>query len=223
MVLFRHLSVVFLLFFATQINGQPVPGSASNIIFEDNFSSDTLVPSQWISNVAAEVVRVKDFSGKWMKMHSQGTYMPRLKTVLPESFTVEFDFIYQALGDGNNLTEITLYNSLKGEALDVLFPGNSGIKVNLENFIVSYRYYSKPKMDDRNAGEFRTPIIQANQKAHASIRIQKQRLLLYVNDQKLLDAAKCIEMPGLFDTFRFHFWGSQAEPLIANFKIVKTE
>ena len=206
--------------YLVSIKGQTVLPIKGSVIFEDDFSTAEIgkFPSKWTSNRSGEVLTLKDFPGKWFKMHSQGTYLPQINQVLPKSFIVEFDYIYEVIGDGNNLTEITLYTRQKGEECDVLFPGSNGLKVNLENFLVSYRYYDKKQMDDRHSGEFRTKIIQEGKKVHVSIRIQKQRLQLYVNDLKLLDVTQCPETILPFEAMRFHFWGSQAEPLIGNFK-----
>jgi hypothetical protein len=194
--------------------------NAGQLIFADNFLKETLgkFPANWESNVHGEIISVKNEPGKWLKMHTGGTYMPLLTQNFPENFKVEFEFIYEALGTDYNITEITIFSKKPDEAYDVSFPGNDGIKIFLENFIVSYACYSQQKMDDKLAKEHRTNIIQTDKMVKVSIKVTHQEVNIYINNQHLLTSRfSGTALP--FNALRFHLWGSQAEPLISNLKI----
>jgi len=190
-------------------------------IFFDNFSKDTVgkSPSNWESNVYGEVVTLKNYPGKWLKMHAGGTYLIQFNQTMPTAFSVEFDFIYQALGTDYNVTEIAIFEKKQGDTYDDFFPGNKGIKIFLENFIVSYLCYNQQKADDKKAMEHRTNIIRTNKKVKVLIEVNNQQIKLYVNQQKFLEATICLGNMQ-FNAMRFHLWGSQAEPLISDFSII---
>lgn len=62
--------------------------------FED-FSQDSLgdFPAKWNTNAAAEIVTVVGKQGRWLKLTKGGVFVPELVTVLPDSFTLEFDVL----------------------------------------------------------------------------------------------------------------------------------
>ncbi len=194
--------------------------STGQLIFADNFLKEAIgkSPSNWESNVPCEIVSVKNEPGKWMNMHAGGTYVPLLTQNFPENFKLEFDFIYKALGEDYNITEITIFSQKPGGDNDIAFPGNEGLKIFLENFIVSYACYSQQKTDDKLAKEFRTNIIQTDKRVEVSIQVMHQEVNVSINHHQLITS----RFPGsvaLFNALRFHLWGSQAEPLISNLKI----
>jgi hypothetical protein len=200
-----------------------LPGKSQKgqLFFLDNFSKDTIgkSPSYWESNVRGEIVTVKNEPGKWLKMHASGTYLPIINKLFPDLFTLEFDFIYQALGTDYNITEITMFSDKPGDTYDVSFPGSAGIKIFLENFIVSYACYSGQKIDDQLAQEHRTNIIQTDKKVKVSIQVDKREVAVYIDGQKIMVAQRCPNTILPFNAMRFNLWGSQAEPLISNIRL----
>jgi hypothetical protein len=206
--------------FITILAVLPIKAQKSSPIYADEFSKATVgnFPANWESNVRGEIVTVKNEPGKWLKMHAGGTYIPTLSQNLPGNFTIDFDFIYEALGENYNTTEITIYSKKPGEAYDVAFPGNNGLKIFLENFIVSCASYNQQKMDDKLAREQRTHIIQASKKVKVSIHISNGELNIIINNKQIL-TAPVANTATPFNALRFHLWGSQAEPLISNLKI----
>jgi len=195
----------------------------STQLFFDDFSKDVIgkSPSNWVSNVSGEIVTLKSYPGKWLKMHAGGTYLPQINQNLPDKFTIEFDFIYEALGTDYNVTEITLFSKKQEDTFDDFSPGNNGIKIFLENFIVTYACYNQQKVDDKTAMEHRTDIIQTNKKVTVNIEVNNQHVKLFVNHKELINATACSETPLQLNTIRFNLWGSQAEPLISNFCVTK--
>jgi len=194
---------------------------AGQTIFFDNFSQDLTgkFPANWISNKPGEVVSQKNLLGNWFKMHAEGTYLPQLKQDFPKNFTINFDYIHQAIGNGNNTTEITIFNKPKNSLNDALFPGSYGVKIILETFIVSCLCYDNINPAVKPSGEFRSKIIQTNNIAKISIKVDDKQLRVFVNGFECLNLPQCFGDNEVFNAVRFYLWGSQAEPMISNFKI----
>jgi len=194
---------------------------AGQTIFFDNFSKDATgkFPANWISNRPGEVVSQKNLPGKWFKMHAEGTYLPQLKQDFPKNFTIEFDFIHQAIGNGNNTTEFTIFNKPENSLNDALFPGSSGVKIIFETFIVSCLCYDNLNPKVKPSGEYRSKIIQTNNIVKVSIKVDDQLLRVFVNGFECLHTPKCNGNSEIFNAVRFYLWGSQAEPMISNFRI----
>ncbi len=191
------------------------------VIFSDNFSKDNIskFPDKWISNRPGEVVTLKNVPGRWLKMHAEGTYLPQITQELPKNFTIEFDFIYQAIGNGNNTAELTIFSKPKGSANDDLFPGSSGIKIIFETFIVSCLCYDNLNPGAKVSDENRTKLIQANNIAKITIKVKQQQLHVFVNGFECLNIPNCNSSAEVFNAIRFYLWGSQTEPLVGNFRV----
>lgn len=192
---------------------------AGQVIFFDDFSKDALgkFPANWTSNRPGEVVSYK--SMKWLKMHTEGTYLPELSQEFPKNFTIEFDFMHKAMGNGNTTTELTLFGKTKSSLNDALFPGNTGIKIILETFIVSALCYDNQDTIFRPSGEFRAKLIQENNKARITIKVNDIGLRVFVNGFECLQIPQCWKQRQILNAARFYLWGSQAEPMISNLKI----
>lgn len=190
-------------------------------VFFDNFSKDILgkFPLNWVSNRPGEVVTLKGIPGKWLKMHAEGTYLPLLGQDLPGNFTIDFDFIHQAIGNGNNTTEITLFRKPKDAVNDALLPGDCGIKIVLETFIVSCLGYDNTNPCNQVSAEYRSQVIQANKIARVSIKVEDQLLSVTINGFECLHVPQCKAGKEPFNAIRFYLWGSQAEPLISNLRV----
>ncbi len=195
--------------------------SVRQTIFFDNFSRDVIgkFPSNWISNRPGEVVAPKSLPGKWFKMHAEGTYLPLLTQDLPKNFTIDFDFVHQAIGNGNNTTEMTIFGKPKHAVNDALFPGTCGIKIVLETYIVSCLCYDNLNPGNQVSAEYRSPIIQANHMAKVSIHLENGELLVVVNGVECFQVSHFQFEGEVFNAVRFYLWGSQAEPMISNFRI----
>ena len=190
-------------------------------IFSDDFSRDLTgkFPENWTSNRPGEVVTLKNLPGKWFKMHTEGTYLPIIQQEFSKRFTITFDFIFQATGNGNNTVELTIFHKPSGSINDALFPGSSGIKIVFETFIVSCLCYDNLNPAGKMSGENRARLIQPNNVTKISIRVDNQQLHVFVNGLECLNMSVCNNSDEILNAIRFYLWGSQAEPLISNLKI----
>jgi hypothetical protein len=202
-------------------NAEAQKNDSTKAIFSDDFSKETIgkFPAKWISNRPGEVVAVKNRIGKWLKMHAQGTYLPILSHELPQTFTIEFDYIHQTIGNGNNTTELTIFNKPAGASNDALFPGTSGIRIIFETFIVSGVCYDNLNPAVKATSENRAKLIQVNSATKITIKVEQQQLVVLVNGSECLHVPKCNSSEYLFNAIRFQLWESRAEPLISNFLV----
>jgi hypothetical protein len=204
-------------------NGQS-PDSIVNkaILFQDNFSKDPVgkFPAKWISNRPGEIVTLKNTSGKWFKMHSEGTYLPVINQDFTKNFSVEFDFIHQGNGGGNNTVELTLFSKPGNAENDALFPGSAGVKIVFETFIVSCLCYDNLDTKTKVSAENRSKLIQSNNAAKIKVDVENQQLKVFVNGFECLNVPNCNFNNEMYNAVRFYLWGSQAEPLIGNFRLI---
>ena len=192
-----------------------------DLYFIDDFTKDSIggYPQHWNGNAEAAVVAPKTYTGRWMKLHSQGTYVPTLKKSLPESFAVEFDYIYEVNGSGNNSTELTFFSRQNQTPLDAGFPGQQGVKIYLGDFLVSYMCYTNSDILDKTAGENRSVAIEQHQITKVRVEIRKEIVTLLLNGNMVLKIQRSKSHQSHLNTFRLNLWGSVAEPLIGNFRI----
>jgi hypothetical protein len=191
------------------------------ILFQDNFSKDPVgkFPAKWISNRPGEIVTLKNTLGKWLKLHSEGTYLPVISQDFTKNFAVEFDFIHQANGGGNNTVELTLFSRTPSAENDALFPGNAGVKIVFETFIVSCLCYDNMDPKTKISAENRSKLIQPNNVAKIKIEVENQQLKVFVNGFESLNVPNCNFNNEMYNAVRFYLWGSLAEPLIGNIAI----
>ena len=200
-------------------NNDKVP--FKELIFVDDFSNDSIggYPHQWNGNAKAVIETKINFSGRWMKLQSQGTYVPVIEKVFPESFAIEFDYIYEVNGSGNNSTELTFFNRQNHTPLDADFPGQQGVKIYLGDFLVSYMCYTNSNITDKIAGENRNVTIDQHKVTKVSIEIRRVIVKLKINGVVVLEIKRSPSHQAQLNTFRLSLWGSVAEPLIGNFRI----
>lgn len=194
---------------------------AQNIIFADNFEKDTInrFPNDWLSNAPGEITTIRKYPGKWLRLHAPGTYVPQINQTFPKEFVFEFDFIFLKENDSYNTTEIALFSDQDSLPFDNLFPGKCGLKINIEDYIVSYISYDHKMPGKKLSGENRLGIIQENVKARISVAIQQDSAHISVNGTEVLTAP--IFGEDNINMVRFHLWGSQAEPLIGNLSLAE--
>jgi hypothetical protein len=220
--IYRGLLVLPVLLCSSVVFAQNNASNAvSGDLFFDNFKNDSTgdFPKHWLGNAKASVELNKTYQGKWMRFSSQGTFSPVFEKALPESFVVEFDFIHEVNGTGNNSTELTFFNQQKISSLDADFPGHQGIKLYFAEGMISYLCYSNPDLSEHMAGENRNVPIDLHKKTSIRIEIQKKNVNVLINGAMALKIQRSQRQQELFSTLRFNLWGSVAEPLIGNFRI----
>jgi len=183
------------------------------VIFFDDFSQDNVgdFPALWNTNGSAEVVTTNLFPGHWMKYISRESIWTDALLILPDNYTIEFDVIpIQGNDKGMAGYEFRLFQALNVKAFDHgSAPGKGGLLFTVEYFgRPSYHtWFNKDGCQELQVNGSKDEDIykqKENQKYHIAIWVQKSRIRLYQDQNKLFDLPKalpvdCIKM----DRIRF--------------------
>lgn len=175
-----------------------IPGE--KVIFFEDFSQDAVgdFPALWNTNGSAEVVTTNLYPGNWMKFIMNECVWTDALLKLPENYTVEFDVIPIGGLENANMSgwNMRLMQARNAKAWDAgSAPGNGGIEFSIEYFgRPSYHTWlygqecEIAKLNGYKEGdEFKEKM---NQKYHIAIWVQKSRVRIYQNQDKLFDAPK---------------------------------
>ena len=196
-----------------------VPGE--KIIFFDDFTSESIgdFPVQWNTTGSGEVVTTTVAEGRWFLItNAKGITTLDSPIELPENYTIEFDVIPHKDAK-NNSTNFNFYLLSTSKPKDLLYglarPGDAGVKFSFEynNYCKAY-YNDKGKTPDIS-GKEDEPKLKAENKYRVSIWVQKQRIRLYIGEEKLFDLPKAISKDFKYNMIRF----SDGTPMISNVRI----
>jgi len=201
-----------------------IPGE--KVIFFDDFSQDAVgdFPALWNTNGSAEVVTTNLFPGNWMRFIMDECVWTDELLKLPENYTIEFDIIPIGGLEGTAMSgyHLKLMQAKNAKAWDSgATPGQGGFQFKVE-------YYGTPRYntwflkedcrptqlsgykDDENLKE------KINQKYHIAIWVQKSRIRVYQNENKVFDLPKAFQTDCLKpDRIRFE----QGAAMITNVRI----
>jgi outer membrane protein OmpA-like peptidoglycan-associated protein len=190
-------------------------------MFFDDFTQENIgdFPGLWNTDGSGEIVTTNLFTGRWLKLGADASFVPGTKKVFPDNYTVEFDAL-PIPGPNEEMTislGFYIYSALNQDDLKEggAIPGVAGIKMDFGNSQHAYSTYSEGSYNMDGYSE-KNPLV-INQKSRMSFWIQKTRVRAYINDVKIFDLAKALA-PGLgYNVFRF-VSGSEAQSLISNFR-----
>lgn len=200
-----------------------VPGE--KIIFYDDFSQDAVgdFPALWNTNGSAEVVTTNLFPGNWMRFVMDECVWTDELLKLPENYTIEYDVIPIGGLEGAGMSgwRMRLMQAKNVKAWDSgSTPGNGGFKFTVEYFgRPSYNTWLMGECSSQNLGgyvekeEFKEKM---NQKYHISLWVQKSRVRLYQNENKIIDLPKAFPT-GCVKPDRIRF--EQGAVMISNIRI----
>lgn len=177
-----------------------VPGD--KIIVLEDFSQDNIgdFPDKWNTNSSGELVQVDGEEGKWLKISKKGAFIPDFIKSLPDNFTMEFDLICNedfsfystaftiGLLSGGEPAQAFKYDfiqSLKRSGITInLHPHNAGSdggNVTIKTFDAG------AVVIDNNLKTTQFNAVNGNTKIRVSLWRQKQRIRMYLNEEKVLD------------------------------------
>lgn len=196
-----------------------VPGE--KVIFFDDFTQANIgdYPGTWNTNGSGEVVTTNRYPGKWFKMGGSCYHIAETKGDFPDNFTVEYDIIPQR-DQENNINSVGFY-IVSGNIDDPneggAIPGKAGIKLSLGAGGYSYDFSTYADGEYKISGSSDKYIMEENQKYRISIWVQKQRIRVYVNENKVFDLPKAMPANFKYNILRFEL--GQGLPMIANFRV----
>lgn len=177
-----------------------IPGE--KIIVQEGFEQVAIgdYPVDWNTNSGAEIVNVDGETGKWFLMKNPGVFMPEYINDVPENFTLELDLMcnedFSYYSDAfyvwfasmtNPDQEFTNYGDygLTPHAVHVSF--HPTLQTNVKG-VVRFKNFNEEGREiianDLPTPKFRTT---DKTKVHISIWRQKNRLRVYLDDEKIVD------------------------------------
>lgn len=197
-----------------------IPGEKT--IFYDDFSDGTIgdFPANWNTNGSGEIVNTNLAPGKWFQFKGEGYYIAESTGVFPENFTVEFDLIPvnkdnnegEAEGTGVYIVSGNMKDPNEGGAI----PGKAGIKLNIgNNGLTNFSSYAD---GEYKADGTREISIKPSKKYRISIWVQKQRVRLYVDENKVFDLPRALPEGHKYNIIRFEN-GEYSNCMIGGFRI----
>jgi len=176
-----------------------IPGE--KVVFYEDFSQDAIgdFPALWNTNGSAEVVTTNLFPGQWMKFACREAIWTDALLILPENYTIEYDVIPISGPESKG--------AMAGWAMRLMQARNvkawdSGSAPGQGGYWFEVAYYGRPGYGTwlygaeceqlktggfKEGDEFKEKL---NQKYHIAIWVQKTRVRLYQNEDKLFDSPK---------------------------------
>ena len=213
-----------------------VPGE--RVLYSEDFVQDVIgeLPVNWNASGKGEVQTIDGKQGKWLRVFQNNVYLSGNTKSFGENFTVEFDMIYffepktpgyvlpdinfgvLSTGDKDNsdnqfLKERNYYNSTE---ITINPYGGGGARV------VSGRNRGTSFSSDRiGLNDYEKHF---NKVLHYSIQVQKTRLRMWINEAKIFDIPRAVNVGDTLNQVYFHLEGSNYKDeeigtFISNIKI----
>lgn len=205
-----------------------VPGTKV-LVFED-FSQDAIgdFPENWNTNSSGETVTVSGETGHWLMINKRGIFKLEDIKSLPENFTLEYDLIYAGEVPFLQMLFMSAGNGKDGkEVLNADFNYNkrSGVNLGIQPILrdkggvaTIYCYTAGNKIISNNIS-FQN---DGARKIKVSVWRQKQRIRVYIDQNKVLDLPRAFTSGETYNTLMFQTWSefrNQDKYLIGNIKL----
>lgn len=170
-----------------------VPGE--NVIFSDDFMKDALgdFPAKWNTNGSGKVITIDGQGGRWLEVVHNSIINPLMDKALPENCTIEFDLFLQA--DGQHTTPYIQFGVTNVKDIlkeDLFYKDRFFMNINryTETDGKTVEYGLKNDVVG-NKSDF--PITSyANKVLHVAIAINKTRIRIYLDQNKLIDLPRAL-------------------------------
>jgi OOP family OmpA-OmpF porin len=193
-----------------------VPGD--KILSIEDFAGDAQgdFPVRWNTNGSAEVQTIDNKPGKWLSISKNGIFYPEYITNLPENFTLQFDLIctdnYSFYSSAFQVSCVALKNPAKDfmklgrdipkNSVDIWFHpqdangtvGHSGYSVFDNNDKIIHNEASTEQFISKDPSK---------RSVKVSVWRQKQRLRVYMNEEKVWDLPRAFDASKIYSSLLF--------------------
>ena len=178
------------------------------------------LPTNWNASGKGEVMTVEGKQGKWLRLFGNNTYLSGNKKGFGENYTIEFDMIYyfQPRKSGYLLPDATFGFFASGTADngDNKFLRDYEALSSVETVISPYGSgAARLKSSKARNSTFNSDRVSLNdymkdfnKPLHYSIQVQKQRLRLWINEAKVFDIPKAVNIGDTMNQLFFHLENS---------------
>ena len=174
-----------------------VPGE--KVIGFEDFSTGNIgdFPAGWNTNGAGEIVTIEGKQGRWLWLSKPGVFIPEFTDKYPEDFTFEFDLLHGTPFGGATF-QFVMAELLNREILQGwntsphtlrtrFYIPNSGQKEGNSSTEI------RKSMTTQSANQISTELLSDKYNpVHVSIWRQKERVRVYINQEKVWDIPKAI-------------------------------
>ena len=212
-----------------------IPGE--KVLAYDDFSKDDVgdYPATWNTNSTGEVVNTSARDGHMLMLMKQGKFIPEYIKSLPDNFTFECDVVSNDKFSYYSPALSIYFLSGKNDkqVFDESFIGlqkRSGVKIslhptaganngglgNIEGFDNGESFLK----NEINTTQFKST--SGMKMVHVSIWRQKQRLRVYLNEEKIFDLPRAFADEKTYGTALFEIWGDMKDQdryLLSNLKL----
>ncbi len=197
-----------------------IPGE--KVIFFDDFTTESVgdFPVQWNTNGSGEIVTASNYDGRWFQLTKSGYYIPEAKEDFTDNYTIEFDIVGLNTADMETMygLDFFLLSGDLNEPAGGSQPGTAGFNFRPDYDNVFWRNWSEAREWQGDEGNV-SATLKSSEKYHFAIWVQKQRVRLYANENKILDLAKGLQANYKYNIFRIETFTDESTPLIGNFRI----
>ena len=213
-----------------------VPGERV-LVFED-FPQDAIgdFPSTWNTNGSGEIVTAGGQSGHWLMISKKGRFIPEYITSLPDNFTFEFDLIcnekfsfysdalqlfFLTGGNGKDALEYSFIELEKRSGVKLgIHPTNSG---NNGGTAHVQTFEDGAQVINNEVGTSQFNSYAGKTKVKVSVWRQKQRVRVYLNEEKVFDLPRAFAANKAYNMAMFELWSgmnqTQDRYLVSNLKL----
>lgn len=196
--------------------------SGEKVLYYDDFERVEAgdFPADFNTDASGEVMTVDGKPGKWLSLTKNGSFLPESIGVLPENFTLEMNV--GILGDpSNNMIGLGFnFNTEKDNLLKYRFISGAFVMLHPGGGTASMSV-SQASGDDMT-NEFQMPQwtvdVEASRFARVSMWRQKGRLLVYVNENKLMDIPRFFNEAKPYQLSFFRDFFNECNLLISDLK-----
>ena len=185
-----------------------VPGE--KVIGFEDFSTGNIgdFPAGWNTNASAEIVTIEGKPERWLWFTKPGIFTPEFPGPFPEDFTFEFDLMHGIPMNGANFT-VCITELANMDQPQYWSNGTNSIIVELNTANTAAqegvtRFYGRKNASTDIQNVSGAPMLtDKNNPAHISIWRQKERVRVYVNEQKIWDIPKAATKEAKFNAIVF--------------------
>ena len=187
-----------------------VPGE--QVVALEDFSQDAIgdFPARWNTDASGEIVTVAGQTGRWLKLTKAGFFMPEFITALPENVTVEFDLLVPSGFSAGFPLEMSLVQLANRKDPGDWENGSNTFTVTAfpaESQGTS-RAWSRQDAVSGSSNEAGTNQLAVTGKAvHVAVWRQRQRVRVYMNEDKVWDLPRAASTSAQFDSLIFFVRG----------------
>jgi OmpA-OmpF porin, OOP family len=202
-----------------------IPGE--KILAYDDFMQDAVgdFPDKWTTNASGEIMTVDNYPGNWLNISKQGYFIPQFIKSLPDNFTLEYDLLFippdKSAGPNTASVGLQVINA-PGSKPNFDYGPDRGY-FELDPYMSNVNIASYTKSGEKIlTNEFSVKGVQRQKSFtyHIAVWRQKNRLRVYLNETKVVDAPSLLSPDIKYNAIRFStsLNNDGSTWLISNFK-----